>query len=51
MNISAKANVTDLTVEEQRDIDGGVMDGGCIDPTIQKILDMLKNPGSGPFLP
>jgi hypothetical protein len=37
--------VRELSVEEQREIDGGVMEGGCIDPVLQKILDIINGVG------
>jgi hypothetical protein len=42
MNDQQQALVRELTVEEQRTVDGGVTEGGCIDPIIQKILDIIN---------
>jgi len=37
--------VRELSVEEQREIDGGVTEGGCIDPVLQRILDIINGVG------
>jgi hypothetical protein len=37
--------VRELSVDEQREIDGGVMEGGCISPIMQKILDIINGIG------
>jgi hypothetical protein len=42
MGNQENALVRELSVEEQRDIDGGFTEGGCIDPIIQKILDIIN---------
>jgi hypothetical protein len=42
MNTQRNALVRELTVQEQRAIDGGVTEGGCIDPILQKILDIIN---------
>ena len=40
-----KRAVRELSVEEQREIEGGVTEGGCIDPVLQRILDIINGIG------
>jgi hypothetical protein len=44
MNTSEITDIRELTLDEQRDIEGGVLPGGCIDPVLQKILDSIVLP-------
>lgn len=37
--------VRELTVDEHREIDGGVTEGGCIDPAMQRLLDLINGIG------
>jgi hypothetical protein len=47
MRSNGSTDIRELSIEEQRRIDGGVMEGGCIDPLIQWMIDIINSIGSG----
>jgi hypothetical protein len=42
MSGSESMEVRELSGQEQRETDGGVLPGGCVDPRIQQIIDIVN---------
>ena len=42
MNTQNTDGMRELTVDERREIEGGVTEGGCISPDMQKLLDLIN---------
>jgi hypothetical protein len=41
MTSTQTAETRDLTDAQMREIDGGVLPGGCVDPKIQQLIDAM----------
>ena len=42
MNVNEAQELRELTPGELRDTSGGVLPGGCVDPNIQQMIDIVN---------